>query len=328
MAILKKAKALALLENIVPDGVSHTATAFVESLKINSISEKTSKGRRVVIKRRNHERVPDLINFYFRLADIPIRFLSDVRDWRRWEAGCFKMLNGDRFRAIVRDARTVIFDKLPGQNLWDHMNQGTLTARMLTAAGHEFRRAHRFHRKEFGSAWSHGDASMPNVVYDKKTDRARLIDFEIRHVTSLPAVVRHADDLLVFLLDMVGRISTRRWLPFALKFLRAYDDQRVIAELKPKLVLPNGLALIWWNVRTNFAKSAKIERRFRALRRALGTLELRQSTETDRRKTRRPSMNCHAIKAGIPTARSRIRVIKEMAKAASPGMRSKLPSTR
>ena len=77
--------------------------AFIESLKINTISEKRRRGRLVVIKRRNifGERGADLINFYFRLAGITIRSLSNVRDCGRWEASCFIMLNGDRFQAKI-----------------------------------------------------------------------------------------------------------------------------------------------------------------------------------------------------------------------------------
>src|SRR5439155_4298282 len=97
-----------LMDLLTPEGLSHAETSFVESLKINSITEK-ARDRRVVIKRRNvyGERAAGLINFYFRAAGIPIRYLSDVRDWRRWEARCFQMLNRDRFRAKVRDSRTV-----------------------------------------------------------------------------------------------------------------------------------------------------------------------------------------------------------------------------
>jgi hypothetical protein len=54
------------------------------------------------------------------------------------------MLNGDRFRAKVTAGRTVTLDKLPSDNLWEHMNRGTLTLRMLKAAGSEHRRAASF----------------------------------------------------------------------------------------------------------------------------------------------------------------------------------------
>src|SRR5262245_46310736 len=45
------------------------------------------------------------------------------------------------------------------------------------------------------------------------------------------------------------------------------------------------------------------------------------------RKTRRASTTCHAIRPGIPRINSRTRAIKESAKAASPGIPSKLPTT-
>ncbi len=331
MPIGKNGNGLTLLERFIPDGLSHAATAFVESLKINSISEKLARGRPVVVKRRNiyGERAADLINFYFRLADIPIRFLSNVRDWRRWEAGCFQMLNGDRFRASVIDKQTVRLDKLPGQSLWDHMKQGTLAQRMLEAAGREYRHAHQFWRDEFGAPWSHADASMTNVIYDEKTNRARLIDFEIVHEKSWPATARHANDLLVFLVDMVETVPARQWLPFASSFLKTYADREVITELKKQLVVPKGLALVWWNVRTNFAKSTKVKRRLRDLRKAIEKLELYRTVAAKRvRKRRRASITCQEMSPGMPRASSRTRAIKESANAASPGIPSRLPTIR
>ncbi len=90
-----------LKDLLVPEGLSHAATSFVESLKINSITEKVRRDRRVVIKRRNvyGERAADLINFYFRAAGLPIRYLSDAREWRRWEA----MLSNVQRRSLSRD---------------------------------------------------------------------------------------------------------------------------------------------------------------------------------------------------------------------------------
>jgi hypothetical protein len=331
MPIGKNGNGLTLLERFIPDGLSDAATAFVESLKINTISEKRRRGRLVVIKRRNifGERGADLINSYFRLAGITIRYLSNVRDWRRWEASCFQMLNGDRFRAKITDARTVCLDKLPGQSLWDHMNQGTLNKRMLESAAKEYRRAHQFWRDEFGGLWSHGDASMPNVIYDEKTRRARLIDFEIMHEKSLPATTRHADDLLIFLLDMVDRVPTRQWLPFTTCFVKAYAERDVIAELQKRLVIPRGLALAWWNVRTNFAKTGKVERRLRALRSAISKFQLYRPSPAERpRHRRRASITCQQMSPGIPRPSSRTRAISDRAKAASPGMPRRLPTKR
>jgi hypothetical protein len=156
------------------------------------------------------------------MSGIPIRFWSKAEEWQRWEINCFRMLNGDRFRAFTSGTRTVCFDKMHGKSLWEHLNEGTLTRRMLEAAGAELRRAHQFWSDEFDGPWSHGDSTTTNVIYNQKTGRARLIDFEIVHDRSLPAKSRHADDLLVFLLDVIAIPSSRQWLPFAVSFLNAY----------------------------------------------------------------------------------------------------------
>ena len=149
-----------LVENLVPRGLADVATRLVEAIAINSISEKVRRGRALVVKRRNihSEQLADLTNLYFRMADIPIRFWSKVEEWQRWEVDCFQMLNGDRFRAYASGTRTVIAEKLPGESLWEHLNEGTLTREMMESAGHELRRAHQFRSDEFRGAWSHGHA--------------------------------------------------------------------------------------------------------------------------------------------------------------------------
>src|SRR5438874_3879718 len=302
-----------LVENLVPSGLANVATRLVEAIAINSISEKARRGRTLVVKRRNihSEQLADLTNLYFRMADIPIRFWSKVQDWQRWEIGCFEMLNGDRFHAYASGSRTVIADKLPGESLWDHLNRGTLTRQMLVAAATEFRRAHKFWSDEFRGRWSHGDGTSQNVIYDPSSNRARLIDFEIVHEKSLSRAARQADDLLVFLLDMVGTVPSRQWLPFSITFLETYGDGEVIAQLRKQLDLPGGLTWIWWGVRTNFTNPAKVKQRLAKLRRAIAQQKLDQTEGSTRsRSRRRPSMICQVIKPGIPKASSRTRAIK------------------
>ena len=319
-----------LAKHLVPKQLANAVTALVESLKINSISEKMLRNSAVVAKRRNghSEQITEMANLYFGWTGLPIRFCSGVKEWRRWEIDSFNMLNGDRFKARPSGGRAVIADKLPGESLWDHMNRGTLSQRMLVAAAREIRRAHRFWSAELGGPWSHGDATTTNIIYDSRNGRARLIDFEIIH-EKLPARFRHADDLLVFLLDMVGIVSSRQWLPFATCFLNAYGDAKVIRELKDQLVLTGGLAWIWWEVRTNFTLPAKVKRRLGQLREAIGGSEIYRSSTADRgRKSRRPSITCQVTRPGIPMIKSRKRAIREIANAVSPGIPRKLPITR
>lgn len=314
----------------VPQKVASVASRLVEAIAINSISEKKRGGRTVIVKRRNlhSEQLADLTNLYFRFANIPIRFWSKLDEWRRWEVDCYQMLNGDRFHAYSSGQRVVVADKLPGESLWEHLNRGTLTRKMLRAAAAEFRRAHEFWSDEFRGRWSHGDASITNLIYDAKTNRARFIDFEIYHDKSLSVAARQADDLLVFLLDLVGTVPTRQWLSFATTFLEGYGDLEVITQLRKQLELPGGLAWIWWGVRTNFTSPAKVKKRLQNLSRAITKIKANYeviAAARDRSK-RRPSTNCQVIRPGIPKPSSRTRAIKERAKAASPGIPRRLPT--
>jgi len=332
----------ALVENLVPTGLitaaskiveaplglAEVATRLVEAIAINSISEKVRSGRTLVIKRRNihSEQLADLTNLYFRVADIPIRFWSKVEEWQRWEVDCFQMLNGDKYRAYASGRRCVVAEKLPGESLWEHLNRGTVTRRMLRAAAAEFRRAHQFWSDEFRGRWSHGDGTSQNVLYDATDNRARLIDFEIVHDKELATPARQADDLLVFLLDMVGIVPSRCWIPFATTFLEAYGDAEVIAQLRKQLELPGGLAWIWWGVRTNFTSPAKVKRRLTNLSRAIAKLKVYSDAGLARsRNKRRPSISCQVNKPGMPRPSSRALAIKESAKALGPSIPRRLP---
>jgi hypothetical protein len=314
----------------IPEALRTAADRLVDSLKINSVSEQVRRGRRLVIKRRTvySEPLAELANVYFRMARIPIRFWAKIADWRRWEVNCFNMLNGDRFHAHGSGANTVCADKLPGRSLFDHLNEGTLTREMMEAAGKELRRAHQLWSDDFGGPWSHGDAGTNNVLFDERTGRARLIDFEIVHDKSLSSKSRHADDLLVFVLDLLALAPNRQWLNLVLTFLSAYDNAPVIAQLNDQVAVPTGIGWIWWGVRTSFANPAKVKRRLQKIASVVADLEHYRALAAERAlKTRRASITCHATSPGIPRINSRTRAIKESAKAASPGIPSKLPTT-
>ena len=318
-------------ERLMPEALSNAAARFVDSLKINSISGAVRRGRPVVIKRRHvyGEQLTELANLYFRISSLPIRFWTKAEDWQRWEVECFKMLNGDRFRASRVRNNAICIDQLPGESLWDHLNRRTLSRRMVEAAGVEFRRAHRFQSKQFRGAWSHGDAAMTNVIYDDKSNRARLIDFEIVHDKSLPAISRHADDLLIFMLDLIATGSGRQWLPLTLAFLNAYDNAPVIAQLSRQLAPPSGMAWIWWGVRTSFVNPAKIRLRLAKLQDLTSHLAHYRAVAAVRvRQRRRASITCQTMSAGMPSPISRARQTRERAKAPSPEIPSKLPTTR
>jgi hypothetical protein len=113
-----------------------------------------------------------------------------------------------------------------------------------------------------------------------------------------------------------------------LAFLNACGETSAISELRNQLAMPAGMAWIWWSVRTSFANPAKVKRRLGNIRRMTADMEhYRAFTAIRARQTRRASTHCHATRPGIPKINSRTRAIKESAKAASPGMPSRLPIT-
>ena len=248
------------------------AGALVDTIKINILTREVRDGRAFWIKRRRWTARPIMAcaNRFFRLAGNPIHALTDVATWQRWEVDCFQRLHGERFEAFSIDPDGVVAEEVPGRNLPQHLEGGTLTPAMFAAAGKELHRAPEMVCPAFdGHAWSHGDPHAGNFVYEPTEDRARLIDFEVMHFPALSADERHADDLLIFLQDIAGRLSAERWVPYARAFLDAYARPEIVARLREKLVVPGGLARMWWAVRTTYLGTKELRRRMGELRDAL-----------------------------------------------------------
>jgi hypothetical protein len=309
-------------------------------------AETTWRGRPMMIKRRTFwgRAVAAISNIYFRLAGLPISFCGDERAWQRWEVACFRVLNDDGFEAMATRHGAVRMSRLPGEALWTHLKRGTLTMQMIDAAAREFRRAHALFSDELQGPWSHGDACTENVVYDEQTGRARLIDFEFVHDRTLSAEERHADDVFVFLLDLLTVGPKPERVPLAVRFLRTYDDPRVTRLALARLVPTTGMQWCWWKVRTHFARPTTLREQIRLLREAIAqaglagedgtesrsnaaTPGLRATDRLRRLQKSRPSIHCQYTSAGTPTASSRTRRISAKAIAVSPPIPNSLPTT-
>jgi hypothetical protein len=311
--------------NAVPRWTSHQErieqwlNRCVSAIRLNSVTREVLAGKIVVVKRRNWfgRHVMGLANWFLRVVGTPVSFGDDKDAWRRTEVECFNKLNTG-YHARPYGADAVCEDVLPGKSLWAHLQQRTLTSRMLVAAARELRRAHGLWSDVHGGGWSHGDAAMRNVLYDPQTGRARLIDFELRHNADLPTAQRQAEDLQSFLLDLLSMESRRRWLAEALTFLAAYGDVTVIRELRLRLAPPTGLGRLWWMIRTNCASNGKIKRGLTQLQHALDqeflSLEETAVATLWRFHQANPSANCHARTPGTPNANSRTRRISAKAR--------------
>ena len=248
------------------------AGTLVDTIKINALTREYREGRAYWIKRRRWAAHPIVAcaNRFFQHAGNPIQVIIDQATWQGWELDCFLRLHGERFQAFSDGPCAVAAEEVPGMDLSQHLNAGTLSQAMFAAAAREMLRAHQqqcpiFHE----TSWSHGDPHAGNFVYEKETDRARLIDFEVMHHPTMSANERHAEDLLVFLQDIAGRISPDQWLPGAHAFLGAYARPEIVARLREKLVMPRGLARVWWAVRTTYLTPSELRRRIIELRESI-----------------------------------------------------------
>lgn len=262
----------ALLQRVRPSAMFAAAKSAADTIRINSISREVCDAGVVWVKRRKpgSGRIIRCANIFFRLAENPVRVWRRLDAWQRSEIDCFQLLNGDRFRATAEGPRAVRLANIPGASLCDLLTRERLTPAMLEAAARELARAHALRCEWLGGPWSHGDSRLANFIYNADENRARLIDFEVAHCDSLSADDRHADDLLVFLQDLMGRLPDDRWLPDALRFVNAYGRREVIAALKMRLTVPVfGFPRLWWSIRTRHMPRAELVHRAELLRGSL-----------------------------------------------------------
>jgi hypothetical protein len=278
-----------LIDSLRASGVATITKTAIESIRINAINLEIRGGRMMWVKRRRlgSGLIALLANLFFLLARAPVHLWIDLKKWQSWEIACFRLLYDRSFCVFPEGRRTVCVDQVRGNSLLDYVERRLLTAREIEAAGRERRRAHGLWCAEFGDYWSHSDPHLDNVIYDEETDQVRLIDFELIHHKSLSALERHADDLIVFLQDLMGRVSAEQWLHFAVALITAYDRPAVTAELRRRLIVPNGCAAIWWKLRTHYLNWSETSERLEALNSALRP-SLHRSVRSDLVETSHP----------------------------------------
>ncbi len=258
--------------------------AWIESIKVNTVVREVRNSRTFVIKRRRPIGWPVLVlaNIFFRVTRAPIRVLDCAVTWKRWEIDSFNSLHDPPYRCIPEGRCGVAAEQLPGVDLTALLDEGALSDSMARAVGAELRRAHQVECAFFfASGWSHGDPHLGNFIYDAAADRARIIDFEVRHLRSLNEKRRQADDVLVVLQDLLGRSRLAQWLPCARAFVESYGRRDVVAEALEQLAVPAGIARLWWSIRTSWLDGAEAIRRIEAWHADLRVNPLRLAAETE-----------------------------------------------
>jgi hypothetical protein len=247
------------------------AGAMIDKVRINQIRLESRDDKLMWVKRRRRgSRVLAIgANLFFRLAGNPISVAENAWVWREREVASFRLLNGEEFLAFSGDDAYVWLERLPGTDLQTLNDEGRLEEGALYAAGLEFRRVHGLFSPYFRGPWSHGDPNFGNVIFDQSTQRVRLIDFETVHAATSSPDDRHADDIMVFLLDLLGSLAEENLPAMAAAFLAGYNRPVIWELAERRMVVPTGFGRLWWGIRTEYAPIGSLHRRLALLRQGL-----------------------------------------------------------
>lgn len=188
-------------------------------------------------------------NVVLRWSHFPIHLFVQPLRWRMHEIESYQLLHGPDLCRIA-GARALAIRHLPGQTL----KSLRLDARLARLAARELRRCHDL------EGWSHGDPHLGNLLYDG--ERCRLFDFDTRHDSKLGPAERHADDLLVLLLQLSACS-----IELAASFLTEYACPRAQAALARDFSTPGGWKLTCWQVRCAFETREKLRESFLSVER-------------------------------------------------------------
>ena len=256
------------MQAITTDGWIARTGDQIDRIHINVVSRDVQAGRCVWVKRRTtlSQLLIPVANGFFWVAGNPVKVFRTNAAWLRHETTSFQLLNGSDRAAGALGSHTVYAEELPGADLAALLKKNALNDTIMKIVGAAFRKMHGTYNPITLDWFSHGDPHLGNVLYDVASHRIGWLDFETAHRSQLHTIERHADDLLVLLLDLVGRSDEPLWRSLSPAFLKEYDNPEVISELKKRLHPPRGFGAIWWAVRTSYLNRRELQKRLTWLR--------------------------------------------------------------
>jgi hypothetical protein len=249
------------------DAVQRLLASFMIRVRVNRLQESLVDDRAVIVKTRRRGAGVVIVggNAFLMLSQSGVRMFVCSRRWSTWETYCSRLLYPEMAAGCVASRRSAVLAKLPGTSLRRLLLQQQDSLPAVVAGVQEVYRCHQIHCRRFGGPWSHGDLHLDNVLYDTASGRAFLIDFDAHHMLNLPGLDRHADDLVVMLLELIA-LAGDRWRPLANAVLERYPNAAVLACVAERLDIPSGLAKILFHIRTCGLPTTQIETRVLALR--------------------------------------------------------------
>jgi len=223
---------------------------LLAALPLNRVRRLDEGGRTYYLKTRRWY-APGLIWGANTFLGAPFLTLPQ-HEWLRWEPRLYRLFYNLEVHTVA--GRLLRIPALPGMPLACTLVSSSAglddKIAALHAAAGALRDLHRLPVRfpDGGERpWSHGDATVENVLYDPTDGRARWFDFETVHPRHWPALERHADDLRALLCSAAARLPLGD-LPWAAGAVAAaYGDAQVTRALSRRLAHlrahPNLLAL-------------------------------------------------------------------------------------
>jgi len=162
-----------------------------------------------------------------------------ARDWILRETDLYAEIYGMEVITKAAERNALWLPELPGCVAGDFLREiadGDHIA-ALEAFCACLRSLHSLHYHSFNNPigtccpFSHGDASIWNVLYDRNTNAATWFDFETAHKSHLSDLARQADDVAVFLYSSAAVIPPQFWDDLILTALMLYSEHSLLQAL-------------------------------------------------------------------------------------------------
>ena len=191
----------------------------ISRVRINRITFKVIDGEEFVLKKRTLISPVSIAigNCVLSLRRVPVRVLHYAQ-WIDWDRQIQKVM------ASATSQETplgLLVSRKPGRPLSELIGEEAIendrVTEVFSLALRELYRLHQLEVENGSSAnaqtilFSHGDASVSNVLHDTVTNQVCWFDFDLRHDLRQPANLRHADDLRAFLFTAMQCLSNKGW---------------------------------------------------------------------------------------------------------------------
>jgi len=179
-------------------------------------------------------------NAYLRQIGLSARVLTN-QAWRQWECEVYRRAYGSVLLADKQDRVQIPLwrGRVLANFLAAPMHPASLKLQAVRLAAAALHRLHQLSvRWPDGRQrpFSHGDATVRNVIVTRKLDQATWFDFDMAHDETQPATWRHADDLRAMIFSAAKWFPEEIYADLVQSVLTSYADPAVSEPLSAAII--------------------------------------------------------------------------------------------